>query len=446
VTDPGSRASPVAAIAPERVDELRALARKHMLFYGRELSEVIIARAAGAWIYDASGRAILDLSSGQMCATIGHNHPAVQAALTRSAHDVVHLDSTRLSPSVIELAGELCAMLPPALQRVMFLSTGSESNEAAIRLAKLHTGGFEVCALDGSWHGMSGAAQASTYAAGRRGHGPAIPGTFALPPPSAYHCPIRHCRDRCDATCLEVGFEQFDRASVGAGAAVIVEPIQSANGVIVPPPGYLRRLKDHCIVRGMLLIFDEAQTGIGRLGVNFAFEAEDVTPDILTLSKTLGGGVPLAATVTSDAIDAGARAKRFNFYTSHGSDPMPAAVGLAVVRVILAERLVERAATLGAYLMAGLAELQRRYEAIGDVRGRGLLIGVELVTDRRSRRPAGELMQRVTRRCFELGLSLSRTGGSNAVWRIAPPLTIEHSEIDTALAMLDTAMAECGAR
>jgi len=432
MTDPGNRASPPAILAPERVDKLRAAARKHLLFYGRELSDVIVARAEGAYFYDSSGRAILDFSSGQMCATIGHNHPAIRGALNRAANDVVHLDSTKLCPAVIDLAEELCAMLPPALQRVMFLNTGSESNEAAIRLAKLHTGGFEVCGLHGSWHGMAGASQASTYAAGRRGHGPSIPGTFALPPPSAFHCPVRHCRDRCDATCLEVGFEQFDSASVGAGAAVIVEPIQSANGVIVP--------------RGMLLIFDEAQTGLGRVGAHFAFESEDVIPDILTLSKTLGGGVPLAATVTSDAIDADARTKGFNFYTSHVSDPMPAEVGLAVVRVIQAEQLAERAAERGRYLMAGLAELQRRYEAIGDLRGRGLLIGVELVTDRQSRRPAHELLRRVTQRCFELGLNINKAGGTNTVWRIAPPLTIERSEIDTALSILDTAMAECDAR
>jgi len=441
----GNRTDPLAVIAPDRVDELRAIARDHLLFYGRELSEVIIARAQGVYIYDTAGRAILDFSSGQMCATLGHNHPAIQGALRRAAQDLVHLESTKLCPAVIELAGELCAMLPPALQRVMFLNTGSESNEAAIRLAKLHTGGFEVCALHGSWHGMSGAAQASSYAAGRRGHGPTVPGMFALPAPSAFHCPIRHCRDRCDTTCLEVGFEQFDRASVGAGAAVIVEPIQSANGIIVPPPGYLRRLKEHCADRGMLVIFDEAQTGLGRTGASFAFEAEAVVPDILTLSKTLGGGVPLAATVTSHAIDAGARTQGFNFYTSHVSDPLPAEVGLAIVRVVQSEQLAERARVRGGYLLAGLAELQRRYESIGDLRGRGLLLGVELVTDRASRRPALDLLRRVTQRCLELGLNLTKAGGPNAVWRIAPPLTIEPSQIDSGLSILDAAMTECGA-
>ena len=237
----------------EDIDALRAAARKHLLFYGREFSDVIIARASGAYMYDTAGRAILDFSSGQMCATVGHNHPVIRAALEKSAREIIHLDRAKLSPSVIALAEELCQILPPQLQKAMFLNTGSESNEAAIRLAKLHTGKFEIVALDGSWHGMTAGSQSSTYASGRRGYGPAGPGTFALPAPNSFRCPIRHCHDKCDATCMEVGFDLFDGWSVGEGAAVIVEPIQSANGIIVPPEGYLKRLKQYCAARGMML-------------------------------------------------------------------------------------------------------------------------------------------------------------------------------------------------
>jgi 2,2-dialkylglycine decarboxylase (pyruvate) len=430
----------------EDIAELRAAAEQHLLFYGREFSDLIIARADGAYMYDLDGRAILDFSSGQMCATIGHNHLAIKLALQRSAEQVIHLDSTKLSPAVIMLARELCALLPPQLQRAMFLNTGSESNEAAIRLAKLHTGRFEIAALHGSWHGMTAGSQSSTYASGRHGYGPAIPGTFALPAPNAYRCPIRHCVDTCDGACLEVGFELFDGWSAGAGAAVIVEPIQSANGIIVPPEGYLKRLKELCAARGMLLIFDEAQTGLGRVGSHFAFETEGVVPDILTLSKTLGAGVPLAATVTSDAINADARAKKFSFYTSHVSDPMPAEVGLAVLRLIVSDKLAQRANEVGSYLWDRLTELRQRHEVIGDIRGRGLLIGVELVEDRHSRRPAHALMQQVTTRALQLGLNINKAGGANAVWRIAPPLTIEKHEIDSAIGMLDQALSESTAR
>jgi 2,2-dialkylglycine decarboxylase (pyruvate) len=437
---------PACGLDVAEVDRLRAAARDHLLFYGREFSDVIVAHASGAYMYDTGGRAILDFSSGQMCATVGHNHPVIKAALQKSADEVIHLDSTKLAPSVIALAVELCRMLPPQLQQVMFLNTGSESNEAAIRLAKLHTGRFEIVALNGSWHGMTAGSQSSTYASARRGYGPAVPGTFVLPPPNAFRCPIRHCRDKCDATCLDVGFELFDGWSVGEGAAVIVEPIQSANGMIVPPEGYLKRLKQHCAARGMLLVFDEAQTGLGRVGTNFAFESEEVVPDFLTLSKTLGAGVPLSAVVTSPEIGTDARAKEYSFYTSHVSDPMPAEVGLAVVRLILTEQLAERAKQLGNHLQARLDELKQRHEVVGDVRGRGLLIGVELVEDRQSRRPAHELMQRVTVRCLELGLNVNRAGGPHAVWRIAPPLTIEKHELDSGVAILDEALSDCTAR
>jgi 2,2-dialkylglycine decarboxylase (pyruvate) len=241
---------------------------------------------------------------------------------------------------------------------------------------------------------------------------------------------------------LEVGFELFDGWSVGEGAAVIVEPIQSANGIIVPPAGYLRRLKQYCTARGMMLIFDEAQTGLGRVGTNFALESEEVVPDFLTLSKTLGGGVPLSALVTSPEIDADARTKKYSFYTSHVSDPMPAEVGLAIVRLVTTAKLADRSQELGVYLKAQLEQLQQRHEVIGDVRGRGLLIGVELVEDRKSKRPAHELMQRLTARCFELGLNISKAGGPNAVWRVAPPLTIEKQDVDSAVAILDEALSQ----
>src|SRR5258708_24908709 len=169
----------------------------------------------------------------------------------------------------------------------MFLSTGGEANDAAIRLAKLHSGGFEIVALGGSYHGMTAGSQASTYAHGRRGYGPTMPGNFVVPGPNAYRCPIRHCSNCCDKTCLKVGFEAFDQWSSGAPAAVIAEPIQSTAGIIEPPQGYFPELHRLARERGLLLVLDEAQTGLGRVGANFAFEQDGVVPDILTLSNTL---------------------------------------------------------------------------------------------------------------------------------------------------------------
>lgn len=425
--------------------DLQAAVERHVLRYDSDFLPFFIERAEGAYLIDDSGRRLLDFTSGQMCATLGHNHPAVVAALERGSREVMHLFSRMLAPPVVELCRELAALLPPSLQKVLLLSTGGESNDAALRMARLHTGRFEVVGLTGSYHGLTGGAQAVTFSKGRRGYGPAMPGALTIPAPNAYRCPIRHCTETCDRTCLEVGFETVDAQSVGELAAVIAEPVQSSGGIIVPPPGYFPRLKELCEARGMLLILDEAQTGLGRLGAHFAFEQIGVTPDILTLSKTLGGGLPLSATVTGEEIETDCHDKGYLQLTSHVADPLPALVGLAVLEVVVRDRLAERAARLGARLKAGLKELQQRYEVIGDLRGRGLLLGVELVEDRHSRKPANELGLAITRRCLDLGLSMnigiSAVRGS--IWRLAPPLTVHEAEIDEGLAILDQAIREC---
>ncbi len=418
---------------------------RHLIRYGFEFFPTLIESARGAVVRDVDGREVLDFTSGQMCATLGHNHPEILAAVERACRTVLHLYSGMVSVSVVELAEALAEILPDGLQRMMFLSTGGEANEAALRMAKLHTGRFEVVALTGSWHGMTAGAASSTYAAGHKGYGPALPGSMALPAPNCYRCPIRHCRDACDMTCLDAGFATIDAQSVGSLAAVIAEPVLSSAGVIVPPPGYLKRLKAECEKRGMLLILDEAQTALGRLGANFAFEIFDVVPDILSLSKTLGCGLPIAATITSDDIEADCAEKGFLHVTSHVSDPLAAEVGVAVLRTLAAEAINDRALEMGAYLRRGLEALQAEIEPIGDVRGIGLLLGVELVKDRETREPNPELGRAVTRRCMELGLSMNivSVGGLAAVWRVAPTPVITTEEIDRGLAILEQALKEC---
>jgi 2,2-dialkylglycine decarboxylase (pyruvate) len=418
---------------------------RHLIHYGFEFYPSLIESAEGAVVRDVDGREILDFTSGQMCATLGHNHPAVVAAVERACRSVLHLYSGMIAVPVVRLAEVLAEMLPAGLQRMMFLSTGGEANEAALRMAKLHSGRFEVVGLTGSWHGMTAGAASSTYAAGHRGYGPALPGTMAIPAPNCYRCPVRHCRDSCDLACLEIGFAMVDAQSVGAPAAVLAEPVLSSAGVVVPPPGYFKRLKELCRARGMLLILDESQTALGRLGANFAFEIYETEPDILTISKTLGCGLPIAATITGDAIEADCRDKGFLHVTSHLSDPLVAEVGLAVLEALAAERINERALEMGAYLRAGLEELQSRHEVIGEVRGIGLLLGVDLVKDRETREPYPEMGRAVTRRALELGLSMNivSVGGLAAVWRIAPPPIITREQVDRGIEILDRALGEC---
>ncbi len=433
-------------LPPETVSRYWDIVDKHLVRYGKTFRPAMITRTAGSYMYDETGRAILDFGSGQMCATVGHNHPAVVAAIRQACDEPMHLYSVILSPAVVELAEELAALLPPALQKSLFLSTGAESNEAAIRMAKLKTGGFEVLSLGTAWHGMTAGAQSSTFHRSRKGYGPVMPGVMSLPAPNGYRCPIRHCAGECDRTCLEVGFEMADAQSVKAPAAVMCEPVLAAGGVVVPPPGYLARLRELCRERGMLLIFDEAQTGLGRTGTMFRFEADGVVPDILTLSKTLGGGVAMAATVTSAEIEEELAERGFYFYTSHVSDPLPARAAQAIIRLLVGGNLADRAREMGDYLMAGLRDLQQRHECVGDLRGAGLMIGVELVRNRHTRTPWPELGARAVTRAFELGLQTTLSGPmgtqSGTVIKLVPPLTITREEADSALAILDQVLAE----
>ena len=418
--------------------------RAHLIRYGGDTYPEIVEKAQGCYVWDAGGKRILDFTSGQMCATVGHNHPNIVAAIRKSCDTALHLFSGMIPRSVVRLAEAIAKIVPRPLTRSLFVNTGSESNEAAIKMAKLYTGGFEVVALGGSWHGVTGNAGAVSFASDRRGYGPGMPGTFALPEPNAYRCPVRHCRDRCDLTCMKVGFELYDMQSTGAGAAVIAEPVISAGGVIVPPDGYFDALQKETRKRDMLLIFDEAQTAFGRLGHWFAASHLKVTPDLLTMSKTLGGGVPLAGVVTTDEIEAKCHERHFAFYTSHVSDPLPAMVGLAVLETIDQEHLLERSRDMGEYLAAGLRALQQRHEEIGDVRGMGLLRGIELVTDRATREPNHALGALTTERCLQLGLSMNirRRPERGSVWRIAPPLTVAREDIDLAMTIFDQALTE----
>jgi 2,2-dialkylglycine decarboxylase (pyruvate) len=310
-------------------------------------------------------------------------------------------------------------------------------------MAKLVTGKHEFVAMSRSWHGVTGGAASATYSSSRHGYGPALPGALVLPAPDTYRSRFVDDRGVYDwRSELDFGFELVDRQSSGALAACIVEPILSSGGVLEPPEGYMAALAEMCAARGLQLIFDEAQTGLGRTGSLFACERDGVVPQYLTLSKTLGAGLPLAAMLTTAEIEDIAAERGFLFYTTHASDPLPAAVGLKVIEVILRDRLSERARELGTRLKDGLKALQQRYDCIGDVRGRGLLLGLDLVKDRRTKTPDPVLASRVARDCLELGMMTSVVRGGFGIFRIAPPLTIETSEIDLGLEIFDKALAK----
>ncbi|NDV87940.1 aminotransferase class III-fold pyridoxal phosphate-dependent enzyme [Aurantimonas aggregata] len=417
-------------------------ANRNLTRYGPSFEKVIIERAEGSFVYDADGTRILDFTSGQMSAVLGHGHPDIVAAVTEQMGKVAHLFSGMLSRPVVSLAARL-AELAPGLERVQLLTTGAEANEAALRMAKLVTGKFEIVAFAQSWHGMTGAAASATYSAGRKGYGPATAGSFAIPAPNSYRPRFTHEDGTLDwQSELDDAFALVDQQSTGNLAAFIAEPILSSGGILELPTGYLAALKRKCEERGMLLILDEAQTGIGRTGDMFAFQQDGVTPDILTLSKTLGAGLPLAAVMTTAAIEQQAFERGYLFYTTHASDPLPAAVGLKVLDVVERDGLVEQAAARGALLKQGLQSLQQRFECIGDVRGRGLLLGLEIVADRHRKTPGFELGARIMDEAMARGMSMNivKLPGMGGVFRIAPPLTVSEDEIALGLMILSASI------
>ena len=416
---------------------------RHLIRYGASFTPRIIERAAGSYVYDTTGTPILDFTSGQMSAILGHSHPEVVAAVTESMGSLDHLFSGMLSRPVVDLAARLSETLPDSLDKTLLLSTGAEANEAAIKMAKLFTGRYEIVSFDRSWHGMTSGAAAATFAAGRKGYGPPVPGNLTLPTPNAYRSPFRHADGTYDwESELRFGFDLVDQQSSGSLAACMIEPILSSGGIIEPPTGYLTRLKEMCVARGMLLIADEAQTGLGRTGLMYAFEREPVVPDLLTLSKTLGAGLPVAAVVTSTDIEQVCHDRGFLFFTTHVSDPLAAAVALTVLRVIQRDGLVVRTELLGKQLAERLLDLQERYDVVGDTRGRGLLRGLELVTDKASKTPADTLGKAVTDACLERGLHMNivQLPGMGGILRIAPPLTIVEDELHSGLDILEASL------
>jgi 2,2-dialkylglycine decarboxylase (pyruvate) len=434
----------MATTSTFREQDLWARANRHLVRYGHFFQPAIIEKAQGAFMTTTDGRRLLDFASGQMSTILGHSHAEITAVIAEQAGELVHLYSQLLSRPVIDLAEALAKVAPGKLERVLLLSTGGEANEAALRMARTATGGYEVLALSRSWHGVTQGAASVTYNSSRKGHGPSVPGSFVLPAPTPYR-PTFTKGDTYDWLAeLDYGFELYDRQSAGNPAALIVESILSSGGVIVPPDGYLKALTERARQRGMLIIIDEAQTGLGRTGRLFDCEHDGILPDFITLSKTLGAGLALSAVLTTPEIEETCFKRKFHFYTTHASDPLPAAVGLKVLEIILRDRLADRARIAGERLKRGFETLMQHYEVIGDVRGRGLLVGVELVKDRHSKTPAPDLAQRVMNRCLELGMSTSIVRGDWGVFRIAPPITITDTELDLGLTIFEQALRQCG--
>jgi 4-aminobutyrate aminotransferase len=407
---------------------------------------LVVARGDGAIITDVDGRRYLDCTSGIAVTATGHCHPKVVAAIIRQARALVHMSGTDFYyPAEIRLAERLAELAPGrSLKQCFFTNSGTEATEAAMKLARHATGRPYFLAFLGGFHGRTyGALSLSaSKPVHKQGFGPFVPGVVHAHYANCYRCPYGLKPDSCDFHCVRVIEDELFHRVVPPEevAAIVVEPIQGEGGYVVPPDGYLGRLRELADRYGILLMVDEIQTGMGRTGRLWGCDHDGVAPDLLMTAKALASGLPLGALIADARLmrwPPGAHANTF------GGNPIACEAALVTLE-LLTEGLIENAAAVGRYLLDRCRELQARHRLIGDVRGRGLMIGLELVRDRTSKEPAVEERNRIVQRCFETGLLVLGCGTS--VLRLMPPLIMTRRQADQAVTILDDVFAKVEAR
>ena len=402
---------------------------------------LVMARGEGAFVEDVDGNVFLDCTAGIAVTSTGHSHPDVVAAIVEQAGRFLHMSGTDFyyEPQV-RLAEELSAIAPmPGPHRTFFGNSGTEAIEAAIKLARYHTKRQNLIAFFGAFHGrtMGSLSLTASKPAQRKGFSPLVPGVFHVPYANCYRCPVNATPETCAAECLRFLEEQtlVHVVSPDEVAAIVVEPIQGEGGYIVPPNVFHERLRELSERHGMLLVVDEVQSGMGRTGKWFAIEHTGVQPDMVATAKGIASGLPLGVVIARSALmswPAGAHASTF------GGNPVACAASLATITLIR-EQLMKNAADVGGHLLAAAKELMKKHQVIGDVRGRGLMIGIELVRDRQTKERASAERDRVVQECFKRGL-LVLGAGRNAI-RLSPPLVLTKDQADTAVRILDEALS-----
>ncbi len=403
---------------------------------------LVVARGERAVVEDVDGNRFLDFMAGIAVASTGHGHPKVVEAIRQAAGRFLHIcGSDFYYEDFAALCERLTALAPGASKKRVFLTnSGTEAVEGAIKLARHSTGRPALVAFLGAFHGRTygGLSLTASKAVQRAGFGPFLPEVYHVPYGYRYRCDYCRAESACTMRCVsaiedDLFARRLDPQDV---AAIFVEPIQGEGGYIVPPAGYLRALRELCDRHGILLVCDEVQCGIGRTGKMFACEHEGVEPDVLLAAKGLGSGMPIGAIIAKESVmrwGPGAHG------TTFGGNPVCCAAALATLDVVEHE-LLDNARRMGERLMAGGRRLYEKYPAIGEVRGVGLMIGLEFVKDRGTREPAPELVHNLVDRAFRRGLLLLGAGRSSL--RLAPPLVIDEYDVDTALAIIDDCLAE----
>ncbi len=401
-----------------------------------------VARGQGVMVEDVDGNRFLDFMAGIAVSSTGYGHPKVVAAVKEAADRFLHIcGSDFYYESMAVLCERLAKVAPGSSKKRVFLTnSGTEAVEAAIKLARHATRRTAIIAFRGAFHGRTTGAVTLTSSKARQhaGFGPLLPDVHHVPFAYRYRCQFCSDEAACNRGCVDVIEKELFTRHLDPHdvAAIFFEPIQGEGGYIVPPPGYLPALRELCDRHGILLVADEVQSGVGRTGKMFACEHEGVEPDILLTAKGLGSGMPIGAMISKESVttwQTGSHGSTF------GGNPVCCAAALATLDLVEGG-LMANAARMGDRLMTRVSRLMEKHQCIGDVRGRGLMVGVEFVKDRTTREPAPELVHDLVQRAFRQGLLL--LGAGRSTLRLAPPLVVDEHDVNTAMEMIDACLAE----
>lgn len=437
---PATDHKPKPYTGPSR-DEVLALRRQFVnpAVFTIYRDPIMIVEGHMQWLYDETGKRYLDMFAGIVTVSCGHCHPRVNAAIKEQTDTLQHATTIYLHPNYVQLAKKLASKMPAGLDVTYFTNSGSEANELAISMARLFTGNNDIIAVRNAYHGGSPATQGLTSHSTWKFPIPSNVGVHHVMNPDAYRSPFSGTPEEIAKKAANEIRETIRFSTPGKIAAFIMEPVQGVGGATRGATNYLKEA--YAITRefGGLCIADEVQTGFGRTGAHYwGFQNFDVVPDIVTMAKGIGNGVPLAAVTTRMEV-ARALTQRIHFNT-FGGNPVSMAAGLAVLDVIDEEGLQQNCLVLGERFRKGLEKLQQRHALIGDIRGLGLMIGVELVRDRATKEPAKQETLDVLEHCREMGMLIGKGGLDGNVLRIKPPMCITADDVDFALEVLDRAL------
>ena len=402
---------------------------------------IMIVEGSIQYVYDEKGRRYLDAFGGIVTISVGHCHPYVVQKAREQLETLQHTTTIYLHPTIAEYGRMLAEKLPGDLSVCYFVNSGSEANDLALLMARLYTGNYDVIALRNSYHGGIASTMGLTAHSTWKYNYPHSFGIHHAIAPDPYRGPWGRDDPEAGAKYGADIKNLIDYATPGRIAGFFAESIQGVGGAVVYPDGFFSNTYKHIREAGGICIADEVQTGFGRTGTHYwGFETQGVIPDIVTMAKGIGNGTPLAAVVTTPDI-AQSLVQRIHFNT-FGGNPVACAIGKAVLEVIDRENLQHNCLEVGAYLMEGLTKLMSRHDAIGDMRGKGLMVGVELVKDRETKEPAGDECAQVCERAKELGLLIGKGGFYGNVLRIKPPMCITRADVDFMLEVLDIVFGE----